>query len=547
MQLVICSILLTCITIPAMSNAGDTGIWMKHEISFTSGRTYDNPVYDVRTFNAAFTSPSGREKHINGFWDGGREWKIRFMPDEPGAWTWKTACSDSENSGLHNVTGSFECAPNNSAFDFHRHGTVIRQKGNYHLTFADGTPFFWLGDTAWNGALFSTDDEWNDYLAHRSGQNYSVIQVVTTQWRGAKGDRYGETAFDGVGKIEINVDFFKRLDKKIDHINDFGMIAAPVLLWALPSVTGRELNPGYILPHEEAILLARYMVARWGGNHVAWILGGDGVYTNEYEQRWKVIGREVFGGEHPGLATTHTCGRSWIGDIYAREEWLDIVPYQSSHSTGQKTVEFITTGPAASQWSMLPARPVMNLEPIYEEIMRPDGSIYGTEREVRNAVWWSIFAAPVSGVSYGTPAIWGWVRDPGEEILNHRGHQAVRDWRAALNLPAGNQMEYLADFLRDFDWWDIRPCPELLAEQPGTQSYENHISVAAGPEKEIIMVYIPGKIDIILYSPSGKSYSGLWFNPSDNTMMNASLRHEEGKIISTPPADTDMVLVLRAE
>ncbi len=87
-------------------------IWAKHEIQFQSSKTYDNPIYDVKEFNVVFTAPSGRQKVVRGFWDGGTDWKVRFMPDETGIWKWKSECSDKENKGLNEQTGEFECIAN---------------------------------------------------------------------------------------------------------------------------------------------------------------------------------------------------------------------------------------------------------------------------------------------------------------------------------------------------------------------------------------------------------------------------------------------------
>ena len=54
----------------------------------------------------------------------------------------------------------------------------------------------------------------------------------------------------------------------MNRMNEHGLVAAHVLLWALQQSTNRELSPGYYLPHPEAIQLARYMVARYGAHHV---------------------------------------------------------------------------------------------------------------------------------------------------------------------------------------------------------------------------------------------------------------------------------------
>ena len=75
--------------------------WSKYQINFTSASTYAEPIYEVQEFYAVFTSPTGRALRINGFWDGGTDWKVRFAPDELGDWTYTTYCSDSLNQGLH--------------------------------------------------------------------------------------------------------------------------------------------------------------------------------------------------------------------------------------------------------------------------------------------------------------------------------------------------------------------------------------------------------------------------------------------------------------
>lgn len=90
-----------------------------------------------------FLSPSGREKTVRGFWDGAITWKVRFMPDELGTWTFSSISSDKNNSDLPSVRGKFECSQNESELDIYHRGNLIQPKGTYHLSHADGTPFFW--------------------------------------------------------------------------------------------------------------------------------------------------------------------------------------------------------------------------------------------------------------------------------------------------------------------------------------------------------------------------------------------------------------------
>ena len=64
-----------------------------------------NPFIDVH-LTATFRNWN-RALSVEGFYDGGGQYKVRFMPDEIGAWSWTTASSTPELDGK---SGGFECA-----------------------------------------------------------------------------------------------------------------------------------------------------------------------------------------------------------------------------------------------------------------------------------------------------------------------------------------------------------------------------------------------------------------------------------------------------
>ena len=516
-------------------------IWMKYEISFTSDTEYANPLYNLRNFYAEFTSPSGRVKKINGFWDGNKKFKIRFAPDETGIWEYTTTCSETNNKGLHGLKGSFECVPNNSQLDIYKRGSISKPKGIYHLSYSDGTPFLFVGCTAWNGALKSTQEEWDTYLKHRVENNYNVIQLVTTQWRGGDKNSLGQIAYNYGEELTVNPDFFQHMDQKIDRVNEYGLVAAPVILWALPFGEGRQLSPGYSLPLNEAVILAKYIVARYGGNQVIWLLGGDGQYAEEYEQRWLEIGRRVFKDNPPGVVAQHPLGRLWIGDNHKNEDWLDVIGYQSSHSNKQETVDWINKGPIATRWDKVPAKPIINMEPNYEEIYN-----IITDEDVRNASYWSVFAAPIAGITYGANGIWPWIRE-GEKILNHSQPKHVSTWRESIDFPGSMQIGYMAEFLKKFDWWNFFPANELLAVQPGDKQYNHFISVTKSIDNRVVLVYIPKKTEVKLFNPMKLEYSGQWYNPVNNGYSDATITNRKGLIKAISPDENDYVLILKVK
>jgi len=105
------------------------------------GHAPSNP-FDV-DFGAEFKH-SGRSVKVVGFYDGEGLFKVRFMPDIEGEWTYVTY-SNLEN--IHGQSGSFECVSPSS----NNHGPV-RVADRFHFAYADGTPYIPVGTTCyvWN-------------------------------------------------------------------------------------------------------------------------------------------------------------------------------------------------------------------------------------------------------------------------------------------------------------------------------------------------------------------------------------------------------------
>ncbi len=232
---------------------------------------------------------------------------------------------------------------------FERHGPLRMSASRRHLAHADGTPFLWLGDTGWNAALQATGEEWQHYARTRLRQGFAGIQFVPYNWFvSPAGDRDGELGWIGRQRIAVNPVFFQRLDGRIEHLNRMGLAAALVLLWSSPwqHPLLAQTNPGLVLPLDQAVLLARYEIARWGAWDVLWILNGDGDYRGEKAERWRQIGRAVFGDRPHAPVSLHPCGVNWPYDDFADEAWLDIAGYQSGHDDGETRLRWLVGGAA---------------------------------------------------------------------------------------------------------------------------------------------------------------------------------------------------------
>jgi Protein of unknown function (DUF4038)/Domain of unknown function (DUF5060)/Putative collagen-binding domain of a collagenase len=519
--------------------------WTRFEAEFTSAiESYPNPLQDVRV-EVEFTSPSGRTMTTEAFWDGFRIWRVRFSPEERGRWTYRTRSSQEKDAGLHDLKGAFECVAYRGRNPLYARGALRVSGDRRYMTYADGAPFFWLGDTAWNGVLKADAPSWDEYLRDRAAKGFNVVQYVTTQWRTAAGNADGRAAFYGRERIEIDPVFFQWMDERVDAINDHGLVAAPILIWAHERTA--QFNPGGTLSDDQIVLLARYMVARYGAHHIVWMLAGDADYRGERAERWRKIGRAVFGERPHRLATMHPGGRMWVQDEFSQEPWFGFNGYQSGHSTTDESHRWHTEGPPARGWQKSPAFPSINLEPNYEDhIGRPLGKVF-TAYEVRRAAYWSLLVAPPAGVSYGGHGIWSWERTANPP-MTHPYTGIARPWREALRLPGSVSMKLLKDFFTSFEWWRLRPVQELLVAQPGNVAPANFI--AAAKSEEIAVVYAPagGEVELKM-DRFAQPVTAEWFDPATGgrTALGRMANRGTKKFKAAGKGDRVLVLRLRGE
>ncbi|MFM1770531.1 MAG: hypothetical protein RJA22_3060 [Verrucomicrobiota bacterium] len=534
--------------VPAAAAEAAVAVHARFEAVLESATEYEHPLQQA-SLTATFTSPDGEKRVVPGFWDGGRTWRVRFAPGRPGRWTYETRCSDTANRGLHNQSGSFTAGPvpAGAGTRLARHGGIRVSADGRYFVHEDGTPFFWMGDTAWNGPLLAGADDWAAYVKERARQKFSVVQFVTTQWRAAPdGDADRALAYTGREKMAVNPAFFRRLDGRVEALNQAGLVAAPVLLWAIGAGANPSVNPGQSLPEDQAILLARYMVARWGGNAVAWMLGGDGDYRGDKAEKWRRIGRGVFGDIAHAPVTMHPGGQQWVWSEFIEEKWYGFVGYQSGHGDGDGAWKWLLQGPAAEDWMKLPHRPFVNLEPPYENHLGYQSKKPLTADTVRRSLYWSLLNAPTAGVTYGGHGVWGW-DDGTRPPTDHAGSGTPLPWRKALTMPAAEQVAHVVDFFTSVEWWKLRPAP-LLPVNPGAAIPAKHVTGAKSDDRNLCVLYIPEdrtvevKLDLMPTSPNVT-----WFNPRTGEKSPAVAVVTQTTCQFPTPAEGDWILFMTME
>lgn len=519
------------------------------EIALESARAYAHPhkSVDVR---CEFSGPDGSLTNIRGFWDGGLLWRVRFAPPVEGLWQYRTICSDPENHGLHDRRGLIQVGPYTGTNPFAHKGWLAVAPNGRYLTYGNGEPFFWLGDTAWEITWKSHQDELQRYLADRSAKEFTVIQVVAMSHQhleefGVR-NRMGEPFFLNDDFSMPNPRYFDYLDLIIQAANERGMAVALVPLWAAMNVL--HFDPRYqrfSLSREESLLLARYIGARYAGSNVIWIVGGDNRYdTPERKAFWREFARqlrEASGGTH--LITVHPQGWTSSSDSFDNHTtWLNFHMYQSSHKAGAS----YTYSAALRGYALTPAKPVLNGEAVYEDIydnLWTPGDTRHVEtfrirpEHIRQASYESVLSGALVGMTYGANGVWQWStpEDPG----THSPRFTVDH---AWMFPGSAQMTVFKTLMVHYNWYRLIPKRTLLLN---TSPRELLIPIAASDEH--LLAYFPQQtvaatINCRRFS-QGTQY--VWINPTNGeTSPQSQVTQGLNAVIFTPPDASDWLLVV---
>ena len=248
--------------------------WRVVAIPFTSSQAYANPFLDV-SFTAVFTQ-GNRSITRAGYWNGGRAFALRFHGPALGAWAWRTQCSNPADAGLHNVSGTLQVVPYASgANPLFVHGPLRVRGDGRRFQHADGTPFRWLGDTAWMSPDLTLLDSCNappnvtcasalDYIiADRLAKSFTVYQTYF----------FGETDtwwVPGSNYTALNATAFEaRVDRVVSAATEAGLAVALGMGMHSQSVT---------MPLPALQALAAYTSARYGAHSIVWITAQEGAW-----------------------------------------------------------------------------------------------------------------------------------------------------------------------------------------------------------------------------------------------------------------------------
>jgi hypothetical protein len=143
--LMLLAVLAALASAQATQPAAQHGVQGVFERTFASQKTYADPFNDVDV-DVIFTR-GGESWRVPTFWRGGSRWTVRFAPPAAGDYTYHLESTDRANPDLNGHQSRINLAAYAGANPLLRHGMLRVSADHRHFEQADGTPFYWLGDT----------------------------------------------------------------------------------------------------------------------------------------------------------------------------------------------------------------------------------------------------------------------------------------------------------------------------------------------------------------------------------------------------------------
>jgi len=522
-------------------------VWTRWETTLVSSYDYGNPYADV-SVDMYFTGPEGRTLDGFGFWDGDRDFKLRAMFPVTGTWTWVTTASDGGNEGLHRKGGIVTVEPYAGANKLYQKGYLAVEPGSRYLTYGDGAPFLWIGDTAWAAPLNATLADWQTYVDDRRAKGFTVVQIDTCGRWGARidpetdqrvyRDRKGNEPFVEAELTQWNPAFWQGYEQKVRYANDQGLVVLVVGVM-------NPIRRGATTDDEEgALRFARSFAARMRDSFVVFSPGFDD------EQLGTELADEV-AGEIERAAELHLITVHPDPDTlqhamqYYDKPYLDFAALQTGRGAQGSKMLAALAAQRAIEWPLAVygerlGRPVINLEARY------DGSFTQEQmpRLPRSAGYLSLLSG-AKGYSYGSDGLWNW-RPAGYDTLGLVQDRERWTWEEGLQRASSTDMRHMSEFLRSVEWWRLEPRHALIQNQVSDDAWERKMVFAATEAGDLGVAYLPDNARIELdMSAFTIPMLAQWFDPSAGAYVGSAGKYNHSGIASfDAPGAGDWLLVL---
>jgi hypothetical protein len=461
------------------------------EWNYTSQTIYADPFNQVE-LDVIAIHENGTTWKLPAYWAGGNEWRVRFAPPLPGLFHLETACSDEDNLGLHGLTASLHAHAYTGKHPLFAHGALRVAENRRTFSYADGTPFFWLGDTWWMGLSkrLRWPEDFQQLTADRTAKGFSVIQIVAGLYPDVP-DAFDPRCENEAGFAwesqcaRIHPAYFDMADLRIRWL---------VLQGLMPCILG---SWGYYLMQFGLNKLKqhwRYLIARWAAYPVLWCIAGEGAMpyylseTKEADAQQQRVGLTELGkfirqyDPYQRLITIHP---TQIGrDQVVEDAVLDFDMLQTGHG-GYRDVSNTVTK-VRLEYQRKPTMPVVVGETNYE------GIIHATQDEVQRLSFWAAMLSGAAGYTYGANGIWQVNRaDQPFGPSPHGGTWGNTNWEEASQLPGAEQLGKARRLLERYPWQQFAPHPEWIEPSATPEDVDAPFSAGIPGKVRIFYFYMP--------------------------------------------------------
>lgn len=224
---------------------------------------------------------------------------------------------------------------------------VVSSDGR-RLQFAEGQPFVYWADTAWELLHRLSRDDARQYLETRAKQGFTVIQTVALaeidglSTPNAQGDlplsgRDPSRPLTTPGSNPQSAgeyDYWDHVDYVLSEAERLGLQVALLPAW------GRYVNDEPIFTPSSAYGYGQWLAQRYRGRAVIWVLGGDRSPESEgHKAIWRAMAAGIeagAGGRDAALITYHPRGGKTSAEYFHNEAWLDFNMWQTGHCRNEQ-------------------------------------------------------------------------------------------------------------------------------------------------------------------------------------------------------------------
>ncbi len=399
-------------------------------------------------------------------------------------------------------------------------GLRVSENHRFLIT-ADGKPFFWLGDTAWELFHRLNREDADRYLENRAKKGFNVIQAVAiAELDGATDpNAYGFLPLTDLDPTRPAVkdgpenDYWDHVDYIVNKANSLGMYVGFLPTWGRywhdKSKDGKTL-----FTKENAEVYGQWLGERYKSKGIVWILGGDRPIDNEDQKETvRAMARGLKkgdGGAH--LMTLHPPGGNGSSSWFHNDDWLDFNMRQNGH-VAEWNGRYEQT---RTDYERTPVKPVVDGEPIYEDhpvSFNAKGLGYSIAADVRRPLYWDLFAG-ACGHTYGDHSVWQmWSEKKGP--IN----SPLMPWFEAIDQPGAGQMQYARNLLESRPFLTRLPDDAVVIDGPVKTAVPGagtrHFSATRDESGSYAMVYAPvGRaFKVRMEKITGPKAKAWWFNP----------------------------------